>query len=201
MFGSQSSHGDFVPHPTSLVSNTTDQPYTFIAYSPRSSHQSPDGMMRTRRQSSPTLLGQETPSIPTSPKAVWELADETRLIEFLLSRRETGETSFSADTWNAAEAHLRPVLTKGAPKNADSCKTKWRRVRSCHSDDHDYIILIIYLQLKELYDNTTRLRNLSGISWTNEAANVVDITCDAWKSYVAVSNSRFGKIFRVLISS
>src|ERR1700722_7319450 len=63
-------------------------------------------------------------------KADWSVEDETALIDFLITHKaEAGDgLNYKSSTWTAAAAHMLPLTTKGGPKTADKCKTKWGRV-------------------------------------------------------------------------
>lgn len=68
----------------------------------------------------------------TAPdRSIWTTEDETRLVHFLLDHRaEAGDgANFKMTVWNAAADELSKHITKGGPKTAASCKSKWDRVR------------------------------------------------------------------------
>lgn len=66
----------------------------------------------------------------SSDRAAWTQADESTLIWFLIEHKaEAGDgMNFKAQTWKAAAAELLKSTSKGAPKTAASCKSKWQRV-------------------------------------------------------------------------
>ena len=80
---------------------------------PNSNHSNSDGASHT--------------SIGTDGNVWWLLADETALIDFLITNKDKAGDglSFKQSVWNAAGEHLQQVTTKGAPKTAGKCKTKW----------------------------------------------------------------------------
>jgi hypothetical protein len=65
-------------------------------------------------------------------RSIWTLEDESRLVQFLLDHHaEAGDgANFKASLWNAAGEELSKHVTKGGPKTAASCKSKWDRVCS-----------------------------------------------------------------------
>jgi hypothetical protein len=64
-------------------------------------------------------------------RSIWTLDDESRLINFLLDHQaEAGDgANFKTTVWNAAGEELSKHVSKGGPKTAASCKSKWDRVR------------------------------------------------------------------------
>jgi hypothetical protein len=65
------------------------------------------------------------------PPVHWSSADEIAFIDFLIAHKaEAGDgLNFKPSVWTAAAEHMRPLTTKGGPKQADKCKAKWGRVR------------------------------------------------------------------------
>jgi hypothetical protein len=65
-------------------------------------------------------------------KAFWTADDEQALVEFLKKHKaEAGDgANFKQTTWVAAAADMAKHTSRGAPKNAKSCLTKWTRVRN-----------------------------------------------------------------------
>jgi hypothetical protein len=85
-------------------------------------------MMQTRSsQSPPNSSTSQTESALITQKTFWSTEDETALIEFLIERKaEAGDgANFKQSVWNAAAEEMVKHTTKGPPKSADSCKTKW----------------------------------------------------------------------------
>ena len=64
-------------------------------------------------------------------RSIWTTEDKTHLVQFLVDRRaEAGDgANFKMTVWNAAGEELSKHVTKGGPKTATSCKSKWDRVR------------------------------------------------------------------------
>src|SRR6267154_2214247 len=93
----------------------------------------PPHTMQTRSSTSPTNSHDGTTSM--AGKSHWGPQDEAELIQ-ALSRWNDGATSSNAmykegAFRQAAEDinRMRTKVLKGAPKTADSCKSKWSRVR------------------------------------------------------------------------
>ena len=67
-------------------------------------------------------------------RAHWTDKDVRNLLDFLMEHKaKAGDgANFTKTTWQAAAAELGKIPPeKGAPKTADSCKSKWTKV-SCH---------------------------------------------------------------------
>lgn len=64
-------------------------------------------------------------------KAHWTTSDEQALLDYLLNLDpKAGDgKNFKSVVWTGASALLAPLVTKGAPKTASSCKNKWGNVR------------------------------------------------------------------------
>jgi hypothetical protein len=77
----------------------------------------------------------------------WSVTDEEELVNFLIDRQaEAGDSAtFKPVVWNAAALHLEQFRTKGGPKTANSCSTKWTRVRGAASDI-DYSLTTVLAQ-------------------------------------------------------
>jgi len=73
--------------------------------------------------------------------------DKAELINFLLDcQAEAGNSAtFKPAVWNAAALHLEPFWTKGGPKTANSCSSKWTWVRATASDI-DYPLTTVLAQ-------------------------------------------------------
>jgi hypothetical protein len=76
-------------------------------------------------------------------RSIWTQEDETRLVNFLLDHQgEAGDgANFKTSLWNAAGEELSKRVTKGGPKTAASCKSKWDRVCSI-------IIIFLFIRTK-----------------------------------------------------
>jgi len=74
----------------------------------------------------------EAANADLASNVVWTKEDETALIDFLITHKSVAGDglNYKASVWTAAAAHMQPVTTKGAPKNAEKCKAKWTRVRT-----------------------------------------------------------------------
>src|SRR5713226_9258109 len=87
--------------------------------------------MPPRTRSSPSQSSDDIS--PSDPRAQCDLTlvDEKKLIEFLVDHRsQAGDAAaFEPAVWNAAARHIKQYTTKGAPKAAGSCSSKWTRVR------------------------------------------------------------------------
>ena len=69
-----------------------------------------------------------------SKRTMWSADDEKALVSALLERKaEAGNgANFKPAVWNAVASSMgKPA--KGAPKTADSCKSKWGRVSDYYS--------------------------------------------------------------------
>jgi hypothetical protein len=75
------------------------------------------------------------------------VTDEEELVNFLIDRQaEAGDSAtFKPVVWNAAALHLEQFRTKGGPKTANSCSSKWTRVRGAASDI-DYSLTTVLAQ-------------------------------------------------------
>jgi hypothetical protein len=64
----------------------------------------------------------------------WTEVDESALVDFLIAHKAEGGDgmNFKPSVWSAAAEHMRPLTTKGGPKNARKCKAKWHRVHLIH---------------------------------------------------------------------
>ena len=69
-------------------------------------------------------------SKPTKERAHWTVEDEASLLEFLNERKSKAGNglNFKQPDWNAATAHINTNITRGAPKTADSCRSKYGSV-------------------------------------------------------------------------
>lgn len=67
---------------------------------------------------------------PQADRSIWTLEDESHLVHFLIDHKaEAGDgANFKTSLWNAAAEELSKHITKGGPKTAGSCKSKWDRV-------------------------------------------------------------------------
>ena len=83
---------------------------------------------RSARRHSLFMMSITTTSGPD--RSIWTFEDEERLIQFLLDHHaEAGDgANFKSSVWNAAGEELSKHVTKGGPKTAASCKSKWDRV-------------------------------------------------------------------------
>ncbi|KAH9478132.1 hypothetical protein JR316_0008585 [Psilocybe cubensis] len=97
------------------------------------------------------------PPKSTGERAYWTQDDESKLLAYLNDHKaEAGDAfNFKAATWTAAAAHVNAVVTRGAPKNGNSCKIKYRT-------------------LKLTYKIVDAICNNSGWSWDDEKG--ADIT-------------------------
>ena len=82
----------------------------------------------------PRLVTPDEPAPPSKPKhAQWSDEDVRALLDFLLEHRaQAGDTaSFKNSVWQAAaEALGKAPPSKGGPKTANSCQSKWTKVSS-----------------------------------------------------------------------
>lgn len=67
--------------------------------------------------------------VESSKRTVWSPDDEKFLVSALIERKAEGGdyTSFGPEIWKEV-ASLMAKPAKGAPKTAESCKSKWGRV-------------------------------------------------------------------------
>jgi hypothetical protein len=65
------------------------------------------------------------------PRCEWSEEDETRFIEFLVTKQaKAGDSAtFKDSIFRAASEHMEETRTKGGPKTFDRCRAKWSRVR------------------------------------------------------------------------
>ena len=104
------------------------------------------------RSSPPESVNGDTDTAAISASASklrydWLATDEAELINFLLDHQaEAGDSAtFKLVVWNAAALHLEQFQTKGGPKTANSCSTKWSRV--CGATDYiDYPLMTVLAQ-------------------------------------------------------
>ena len=64
-----------------------------------------------------------------SPKAHWTAEDKAALIAFLITTGPVPGGNYKPQVWNNAARKMKNPPEKGAPKTAQSCKSKWGRVR------------------------------------------------------------------------
>ncbi|KAJ7602733.1 hypothetical protein FB45DRAFT_1046615 [Roridomyces roridus] len=87
-----------------------------------------------------TLAAQQPPehSTPTlkskKPAASWTTSDTDRLVAFLVKKHSRGGdgANFTKTVWNEAASDVNLVLTKGGPKNGDSCKSKYQKLKATY---------------------------------------------------------------------
>ena len=62
--------------------------------------------------------------------SIWTTEDETCLVQFLLNHQadQCDGANYKPVVWNAASEELSKHVTRGGPKTAPSCKSKWDRV-------------------------------------------------------------------------
>ncbi|KAH9159488.1 hypothetical protein EDB89DRAFT_1864979 [Lactarius sanguifluus] len=104
-----------------------------------------------------------------SAKAHWSEADESQLLDFLLTVDSTAGDgkNFKPFVWTAASGKLNPLVTKGGPKLAKSCKNKWQ-------------------SLKKTYAIVKTIQAVSGWTWGDvTGASIDEATADSWEAYVA----------------
>ncbi|KAI9437423.1 hypothetical protein BJY52DRAFT_1129924, partial [Lactarius psammicola] len=102
-------------------------------------------------------------------KAHWTEADESVLLDFLLTLDATAGDgkNFKPFVWTAASGKLNPLVTKGGPKLAKSCKNKWQ-------------------SLKKTNAVVKAIQAVSGWTWDDVAgASIDESTADSWEAYVA----------------
>jgi hypothetical protein len=122
-----SGSGAFVSNPTSLVSNAgeksqADSGFSIVGWV----H---ENRMRTR-QTSPTLVDQPI-SLVTPPRPLWGRDEESRLINYLLSRKDEMNDchDFTVNHfWEDVAAHMAGSSEQPLRK-IESFKPKWQRVR------------------------------------------------------------------------
>jgi len=69
--------------------------------------------------------------MPRADNAFWTRPDEDALLAYLGTLGPTAGDggNFKPIVWNGASTTLTPLITKGGPKTAGSCKYKWGNVR------------------------------------------------------------------------
>jgi len=67
---------------------------------------------------------------PYRGKAYWSILEEAALIQLLFERRDemTSRFTFKEPVFQQVVSVLKRLREKGVEKNADSCRSKWRRV-------------------------------------------------------------------------
>ncbi|KAF8148122.1 hypothetical protein K438DRAFT_1779720 [Mycena galopus ATCC 62051] len=87
----------------------------------------------------PALLAESAtahqPPTPAVPKnSAWTAADETKLLDFLAQEAAAAGdgANFKAPTYTSAAALLNQSITKGGPKTADSCKSKYQKLKGIY---------------------------------------------------------------------
>jgi Myb/SANT-like DNA-binding domain len=125
---------------------------------------------RSTEGGQPTETQAEDAQADKKSSCIWTDADVDRLIQFLIDNKATVADGgkFKGSTWTAVAAHLNNFITKGAPKTADSCKSKWDRVSEnllpwiTHADD-------CFLQLRGFYKTVDYIKNnTSGFTWDDK---------------------------------
>ena len=87
--------------------------------------------------------------------SIWTPEDETLLVKFLLEHHaEAGDgANFKTALWNAAGEELSRHVTKGGPKTAASCKSKWDRVCT-----KGFLLFGILLMTQTLHSSRNRTK-------------------------------------------
>jgi hypothetical protein len=119
-------------------------------------------------------------------KAHWTEADESMLLDFLSTLDATSGDgkNFKAFVWTAASGKLNPLVTKGGPKLAKSCKNKWQSVRACPF--YRFSAANTLRQLKKTYAVVKAIQAVSGWTWSGiTGASIDESTSGSWEAYVA----------------
>ncbi|KAH9014890.1 hypothetical protein EDB84DRAFT_1567956 [Lactarius hengduanensis] len=120
-----------------------------------------------------------------SAKAHWSEADESQLLDFLLTLDSTAGDgkNFKPFVWTVASGKLNPHVTKGGPN--------WRSLARTSG------------KLKKTYAIVKTIQAVSGWAWGDvTGASIDEATADSWEAYVAKhkdakpSETRGGSIFR-----
>jgi hypothetical protein len=85
-------------------------------------------------------------NLSANERVHWTTKDETKLIDFLLSKANGNTASngmFKDTVFNEVAEELKGSCMKGAKKSGSSCKTKWLRV---------YTSLYVFYLYPDLYD-------------------------------------------------
>jgi hypothetical protein len=119
-------------------------------------------------------------------KAHWTEADESILLDFLSALDATAGDgkNFKPFVWTAASGKLNPLVTKGGPKLAKSCKNKWQSVCSCPF----YLFSAVNMlqQLKKTHAVVKAIQAVSGWTWSGiTGASIDESTSNSWEAYVA----------------
>lgn len=129
----------------------------------------------------------------------WSSTEEAVLIDTLLEQQDRmqSETGWKPVVWSIvaqALSELRSGTSK--KKQADHCKSRWRRVSrpiqipstyiAAHLNNWSHFIF----QFKEEYKIVKVLREQSGFGW-DEATQLVTAPEDVWEAYLAVSLNFF----------
>jgi hypothetical protein len=131
-------------------------------------------------------------TLTVAEKAVWNSAETTGLIDFLIEHRSEGDgVNLKTSTFNAAAAAITPFWTVGPAKNGKMCKTKWSGVRLLVFSFNPILINgDVYFQIKLTYNSIETYRNQSGVSWDNERGVGIDeLSASIWAEYIAIKVS------------
>ena len=85
---------------------------------------------RSARQHKSSVFLMSVTTAGGPDQSIWTSEDKSWLVQFLLDcHAEAGNgANFKSTVWNAAAEELSKHVTKGGPKTAASCKSKWDRV-------------------------------------------------------------------------
>ena len=117
----------YAPHVGVTLSHRTPSHQRSTIVHDMHTRSSPAQSVRSDSDSTPDNAGPE----PKVPAVHWSQDNEIAFIDFLIAHKAEGGDglNFKASVWTAAAEHMRPLTTKGGPKNPDKCKAKWGRVR------------------------------------------------------------------------
>ncbi|KAG1798390.1 uncharacterized protein BJ212DRAFT_1288859, partial [Suillus subaureus] len=104
---------------------------------------------------------------------VWSLADETRLVDYIVDEHSKGGNgiNFMKTFWTNAALHMAAgPVPEGAPKTCDSCQSKWALIQ-------------------KMYKVVDKMNDALGLSYDMEkGANIDDGGETMWADYISVCN-------------
>ncbi|KAK7034105.1 hypothetical protein R3P38DRAFT_3496352 [Favolaschia claudopus] len=109
------------------------------------------------------------PGLPTTGDAVWLLQDQENLLSYLVDHvADAGDGgNFRAATFRGAAIYMESSRTKGGPKTAKSCESKYR-------------------ELRKLWKLVQIIQGISGWTWSDKhGVTVTPATQGTWDAFAA----------------
>jgi hypothetical protein len=110
--------------------------------------------------------------------AFWTKTDEDALIDYLEALGPTAGDggNFKSFIWNGASTTLAPLVSRGGPKTANSCKYKWGNVHMS--------LIAIFVSIQTLHQ-LKKIYAVIRVTWDDETGTSIDYTtADSWDAYV-----------------